>query len=406
MDFGSVAEGVAHMGDDAFTRRVLMKMDPAFFKQNVAARLFHWFISTRSFGLTRFLLNKGVSVEARNYFGETALFAAGGGDDDIDRVRFLVESGADILLHCCADSPSSLDEAPCPLTCAVFRKQKDFVAFMLNRRPNSHITCTTQQPVLQWASVHYRPICDLLVKHMGLLSPGFLLGDLLDSAALGGHALATYIQSQPDSVSQCHLERALEESITGDRFVAATTLLQYGVDPNGLWLSERPIMTALQEDENPAYIDLFIGHKADVAQPGILERAVCFRKSDVLRKLLRHPFDPDERMKALVTTAQASRYDKIPHADLLLRTGVNINTPGLRLNPLQTAAGRKKNEMVYFLIYKGADINAAAYSNGGRTALQSALESSDPIGVGRLLLRHVRKHCTLEFCEIDGVETA
>ncbi|KAK0703012.1 hypothetical protein B0T26DRAFT_756602 [Lasiosphaeria miniovina] len=66
VDFGSVAEDIDSIGDHDFTRRVLAKMDSKYFKNDVGGRLFHRFVSAGLFDLAKFLLDKGVSVEARD----------------------------------------------------------------------------------------------------------------------------------------------------------------------------------------------------------------------------------------------------------------------------------------------------------------------------------------------------
>ncbi|KAK1756770.1 ankyrin repeat-containing domain protein [Echria macrotheca] len=387
VDFRSVAYDIASVGDDAFTRRVLANMDPEYFKKDVAGELLNRFLSAKNFDMVRFLLGHGVPVDARNTDGRTALFEATKGDD-IVAVRLLLESGADILKRCRYNLYEADMEFSSPLAFAVFKKKLVFVTFMLSYYPDLKLDGTIEgEPMIQWASIHCREILGILVKHMAPTSPGVLLGDLLDSADSGVHALTTYVQTHPDGVSQLHLEQALEESIKGDHFASAMTLLQYGVDPDCPLLSEPPIMTALLERKKPVYVDLLLKHNASVAEPGLLVRAVFNGGTDILKKLLRHQPDSRERMEALVA---ATRLDDktIAHADVLLRCGVNIDTPGLQLNPLQTAAAEHCTKMASFLIHRGANVNAVAYPDGGRTALQAALTSTTPIEIARMLLRH------------------
>jgi ankyrin repeat protein len=94
-------------------------------------------------------------------------------------------------------------------------------------------------------------------------------------------------------------------------------------------------------------------------------------------------------MKALVTAINLGGGDKtaLALAQILLRSGVNIDTPGLRLNPLQSAACEGDTKMVSFLLQKGANVNAAAFDCGGRTALQAAMEGENAIKMAKILLR-------------------
>lgn len=388
VNFASVAEEIASIGDHDLTRRVLMTMDPQYFKKEVGIKIFHRFVNARLFELAEFLLGKGVPVDARDSsrLGETALFAAIC-DENFERARFLIVAGADILAHC----PRSyqMRNGDLPITQAVFRKNTSLVALMLTHYPGPGSSLTGKihdKPMVQWASIHCKQICQLLVKHGAPGSQGSLLGDLLDSAILGPQALAAYAQKQPGGVPQPNMEQALEESIKGDHFAAAMTLLEHGVDPNGLMLANPPIQTAL-ELKKPGYVDLLLQYKANLTAPGLLSLAVGFQESGVLRRLLRHQTDPAERMKALVCVA-GDEHEPVVHADILLQSGVNIDTPGMRHSPLQTAALYGHINMVLFLLRRGANVNAAPFPGGGRTALQAALEGESPIEVGRIMLRN------------------
>ena len=381
VDFGSVAEDIASIGDHDFTRRVLMKMDSKYFKNFLAGRLFHRFVMAGLFDLAKFLLDNGVFVDARQPPGKTSLLIAVD-CGEVEQVRFLVEAGADIL------APSYIEQiGTCPLTRAVFKKKTDFVTLMLNHHPTLSLTGEIQgKPMVQWASIHCRRICELLLKHMAPASPGVLLGELLHSATLGAQALAVYVQKHSNGISQSQMEQALEESISGSHFAAAMTLLEYGVDPNGLTLAKRPIGTAIQL-QKPGFVDLLLEYKADLTEPGLLDLVVRLQDGGVLKKFLRQQTDPREGMKALVAVAK-SPCQKIHHADTLIRFGVNIDTPGLHLNPLQTAAQSAHIRMISFLLHRGANVNATAFPDGGRTALQAALESKLPLEVARIMLRY------------------
>jgi len=384
VDFGSVAEDMVSIGDHAFTRRVLMKMDPKYFKKDAGGRLFHRFVNAGLFDLANILLDNGVSVDVRNYSGgNTALFLAVF-CDEIERVKFLTEAGADILTWSTYDATNGNN----PLARATFRGRADFVALMLKHDPNRELTGEIQRkPIIQWASIHCKPICELLLNHVATKSPAVLLGDLLDVAVMGGQEWTDYVQKHPNGISHSQLEQVLEQCIKSSHFAAVVTLLMHGVDANGPTLTTSPIKTALGL-KRLEYVELLLRHKVKLTEPGLLDLAVRFPDVSALRILLPHCTDPRERMKALVTAVNLGSGDKIAHAhaQILLRSGVNIDTPGLRLNPLQSAAANEDAKMVSFLLQRGANVNAPAFDCGGRTALQAALEGEKPVKMARILL--------------------
>ncbi|KAK5652301.1 hypothetical protein OQA88_10649 [Cercophora sp. LCS_1] len=171
----------------------------------------------------------------------------------------------------------------------------------------------------------------------------------------------------------------------GDHFGAATALLQHGVDPNGLTLSKRPIKTALDE-RKWRFVDLLVKYQADLKEPLLLTHVALSHQPSLLRTFLRFQQPPKERIRALVSVA-GDPSQHIVLADILLRSGVDINAYGGHLNALQMAASSANLDMFSFLIHRGADVHAPAYPDAGRTALQAALGSESPIELARILFR-------------------
>ncbi|KAK4149699.1 hypothetical protein C8A00DRAFT_46731 [Chaetomidium leptoderma] len=326
LEFGSLLDKIASIGDNDFTKRVLMKADPSYFKTDAGARLF---------------LDNGVSVDIRA--GSHTALMAEVYYGDIETVGFLVEAGADINAYC----PQTYRKSDTPFTQSVYQKKPVFVALFLQHRPTLSSDIEGKSAI-EWASLHCRNICNILKKYLEPTPPGFLLGDLVDAANLGAQALIVYVGKQPNGVLRRQLEQGLEESIRGGHFMAAITLLQHGVDPDCLTLNHRPLETAVRM-RKWQHIDLLLRHGADARLPGLLGKVA--RSGD-------HPM-----------------------------LGIDIDTPGLDLNPRQTAANGHMN-MVMFLIHRGANVNAPASDNGGRTALQSALEGEMPVEIAEILLRH------------------
>jgi hypothetical protein len=207
----------------------------------------------------------------------------------------------------------------------------------------------------------------------------------LDAANHSRRSLRAYIGRHQGQVSKRQLEEALGESIRLGHLAATVALLRHGVSPDCHTLDTRPFWTALDTQEQPRrFCELLIKFKADVNVPGILEKVI--RKDDfgLLQTFVMSGVNLEEQgMEALVESAEQCH---VTSAAFLLDSGVDINTPGLKMNPLQTAATEANLEVVEFLLTRGADINAPAYPDGGRTALQSALSSEAPLEVAGVLL--------------------
>ncbi len=185
-------------------------------------------------------------------------------------------------------------------------------------------------------------------------------------------------------------EKDLEESIRGKDFAAAMTLFQSGVSPDGPTFDTPPLEAAMQSDViGHGFVQLLLEHGADPNREGLLETLVGTGRSDLLEMFLARPMDLERRTKALVIAARAGN---IASAAMLIKTpGMDIDTPGLPLNPLQAAAGTGMDRgigMVVFLLEKGANVNAPAHPNRGRTALQAALEFAPTFEIAETLLRY------------------
>ena len=382
----SLLDKIAFMGDVDFTRRILMAANPACFTTDVGGRLFHHLVEIQAFDLARILLDGGVSVDVniKVMSRDQRAISKAIESNSMKSIVFLLDAGANINLPCKQlVTPAANWISVTAFGYAIYNKKPELVAMFLGYNPDIS-TVIDGKPAIVWASLHSRNICALLKKHVAPLPAGILLGDLVEAAGRGSDALAAYINEQPDMVTQHQLEQGLLESICGDHFMSALTLLQRGVDPDGLTLRTSPLMASVRK-ASARFVHLLLEYEADCQQDGLLEMAIEHETHAILSKLLDLQHDPINGIKALVKAAEDAN---IVAASIFLRQGVNIDTPGLRLNPLQAAALSGWIDMMDFLISKGANVNHPAHPDAGRTALQAALSSDDPIDSAELLLCH------------------
>jgi ankyrin repeat protein len=372
---------IACIVDDInLTKRLLFDADPAIFANDNAACLFHHFVYKRQFDLAKFLLDNGVSadVQSESQSG-TALYRALS-RADIGSIKFLLEAGADV--NGCW---KHYGECTTPLGYAVFMKNAEAVVLLLEHGADAGSTIEGK-PIIEWAALFSRNMYELLMKRLESPAMGFLLGDLVEAANCGHDALMAYISRHPEGGTTRQLEQALEQSIRGKHVNAAITLLEHGVSPDGPTLETPPLLSALeQEGKHRVLVGLLLEHRADITRPGVLDHLAMRGPSDLLKAVLASGVDVEHRMGALVKAAESNN---ISSAAMLIQSGLDVDTPGLPISPLQAACGPGYDKMILFLISKGANVNAPAHPNNGRTALQAALDGENPVEVAQILLHH------------------
>lgn len=368
--FGSILDKILQIGDMDFMRLALSRVSPPCFDGQRGAELFHLCVEGNHFDLARMLATKGVNVDGKRS-RRTPLYSAVV-RKDIPAVTFLLELGADVNKA----SFSYVGGYEVPLARAVLLKESDIVAVLLKHGANT--SCKVEkQDIMQWSSLNCRHIYRLLQEHMGDIDVGFTIGDLVDAADEGNGSLNAYLQRQRTTVSKQQLEQALGESIRLGYIAVTNSLLKHGVSPNCPFLDSPPLRIALQSHKQPRrFCELLIKYKADVNEDDILTAVVRKNDFELLQIFIEAGVNLKEQgMEALVEVARLGHKSL---AAFLLHLGVDVNTLGLKESPLQAAARMENLEMLEFLLDHGADINAPAYLNHGRTALQAALESETP----------------------------
>ncbi|KAK3901788.1 ankyrin repeat and KH domain-containing protein 1, partial [Staphylotrichum tortipilum] len=336
----------AVVGDIDLTNRILSTAEPASLARTT--ELLPALIRGRHFDVVKLLLEMSRGGRS-NLWGEALHVAVR--DENIEGLKFLLKVGAD---------PSN-DRS----LARVFKytvesgKPAEMVALFLEHGADVMAELHGLS-ILEWAALHRRSICGLLKKWLEPAAVGFLLGDLLYAAGDGPDALATYIIARrPEVVSDHQMAEALQASIVQGHIGATSTLLQHGVDPDGPSLDTPPLVSGLRHAGiwREEVVDLLLEHGANTRRPELLDE-LGDMPCGLLRVILASGVDLEHRERWLV---QAAEYNNRASAEILIQSGVDVNTPGLRLNPLQSAAWRHHADMVQFLIGQGADVNAPAH---------------------------------------------
>jgi ankyrin repeat protein len=382
-------------GDAGLTERVLYQANDTYFEGHLGQGLLFTYVFWYSGypDLVRFLLAKGVDPNAK-LDGATALSIAMK-RRNLEAVEVLLKEGADPDLKFGTSDGYMGDEWMRPIEYGALIGWTEGVACLLVHGAEIHSGSFRGMTFVDWVALHRIGMIFELSKRglpFGATRPA--LADLVDAANRGGHSLAEYIAGQPEGVKTHELERALEAAILIDHITAAITLLQHGVDPNGPTLARSPLTTASEMDDDSRctlFLKLLLKHRANPnGQPELVEtcanRQTDYEFWETFSAFL---VDSKQRMSALV---QAAKYGNIAAAACLLSSRLDIDTPVLCeldcpesldqaeqeleqwLNPLQMAVKHAQEDMVLFMISRGANINAPAHPINGRTALQAALE--------------------------------
>lgn len=375
--FDNVLDDIISIDDMEFTKLVLSRVGSACFEGTTGVSLFHRFVNGNHFDLARVLVQNGVSVNFEDTYNGTPLYCAVS-RNNFRAIRFLLSIGADVNCIVCRRDPNTA------LGKATSMGNAEIVALLVDH--GSNISCKVEgKDLLEWSSLNSRNIYNFLKGKFGSIADGVTIGDLVEAAKKSTRFLKAYISRHEGQVSTYQLEEALSESIRLGHFAATVALLQHGVSPDCYTLKARPLWTALDREKQAAqFCELLIKFKANVNTSGILKRAIKRDDIGILELLIMSGVDLEEQgMEALIESVYCGYASSTA---FLLDSGVDVNTPGLKMNPLQTAAIECNLEMVEFLLTRGADINAPAYANGGRTALQAALKSEFPDEVANFLL--------------------
>ncbi len=374
------------LGDAGPIERVLADADPAsLLRHGKGASTLHYFVKNHRFDLARLLLEKGASVDAPPDVLEEGSLHEAIADNNVTGIKFLLDAGTNVNMFATSKLDGSLELWTSALGYAVFKNNVEAVVLLLEHGADVWVTIQ-DKPLLEWAALSSRTIYHLLKKRITPPLVDFLLGNLVDAANHGRPALEAYIEQHPMDVTKHQLEKGLKQSILRGHLMAAITLLQHGVSPDGLTLNTRPLISALsKQSTNFLFVGLLLGHNADLGRSEILNILASEGPMDLLEVALASGIDGRHRMNALVRAAESGN---LVSAAMLIRTGLDVDTPGLSITPLQAACSFGHTGMIRLLISKGANVNAPAYQYKGRTPLQAALKSENALENAPILLDH------------------
>ncbi|KAK4457279.1 ankyrin repeat-containing domain protein [Cladorrhinum samala] len=377
-------EAIASLNDDGLTERVSMAAAPDKFA-TAATALFRRAVAQHNFRLAQSLLDRGVTPDAR-LDDQTALMRAVVAKD-ITAARFLVQAGADVNALS-KEYDYSYMSIP-PLQAAIVGEAVEITEFLLDHGAHPSMVSIDGSPALHWASLYCKDIWLVLQRRLDPDDPDHdatPIGDLLDVAARGQFAFEKFMSRRRATITTRDLENALDLSIETDCVDGAIALLQYGVNPNTSFLETQPLTRVLeQRSADFRFVELLLEYGAEFPLPGHLVGLIGRRRPNLVRKFLAAGVDERERTEAFTDAVSSG---DLVSAEIILESGVDIDTAGFRHTALQECTTTGGEAGVFFLLDRNANINAPAHANGGMTALQAALRGRNPVKMANLMLDH------------------
>ncbi|KAI1350251.1 ankyrin repeat-containing domain protein [Xylaria sp. FL0043] len=324
--------------------------------------------------------------------------------DQIEVAKFLIEQGAEVDIP-----PSDTGVATTALWEAVYYKQSGMVELLINNGAD------VKRQGSRWDSQTYlslsvplkpRKIIRLLLAHGAevtesdvtdandtelmalLLQYRYPLSDVsvkeIVSAADSGEAAWGEFLKQHSPIPTDILEWALFMAIRDTKIHVVANLLRHGVSPKCPHLKLNPLATIIEHcpihSDSITCLRLLIGYGADVKSGNLIQLTVlCYLNEDpdhpiqLLTELLNAGLDIKTRSALGLEHAASTDSDELVF--FLLSKGAPINLYGEGFTPVQVAARKGDLHLVKSLVERGADIHKPACEVGGLTALQAAAYS-------------------------------
>lgn len=318
----------------------------------------YWAVDKAHVDMVKLLVESGANLNAQNnskYWCRSALELAVV-SNQIEVIHILLDAGADVD-NCMMHAALSFEDKPT-------------------------LTAT------EWSFLEHRTrVYQILSKYTRKGQDDPSLVGILQAAERGTQALYAYVAEcavHHSSGIETLLETALCRAAHFSWHVAASSLLEVGVDPNVGRTDPSKISPPLLSAVEFSDIDLtqlLLDGGADANDEFILKIASVNDNVEdsfqLLSLFLNH--GADFRAHGALALGYAASCNELESVQFLVSYGADINAPNCfhSMAPLQLAAQHHALEVAKYLVSVGADINAPPNPLGGRTALQAAAEVQD-----------------------------
>jgi ankyrin repeat protein len=381
--FNHVAELVMQLDNAELLDFVVHALDPSLLKGASGGQLLRHIVSTSHVNVAERLIQAGAEI---NICRETTPLWEAVRGNSFAMVELLARAGADVNRR----NSANTFWGNWPLATAVFCKNIGIIKYLIDHGAKTAGVDVNGIALLDYAARENPAIHNILLRSEPHLTAQFGVQEIISAAEAGPRHLADIISRHRQGVDniEFQLETALVCALKTDATKAVVSLLEYGVDPNGLHLcpnrsdarrDRSPLSEVLDSDVSKkryTHARLLLQYKANVNTENWLTSILgYFYEARLLRLLVEAGFDLDKYgPKGLEFAVEVESSEAVP---LLLELGAPLNEFGERATALQVAAYRGNIELVKLLVDRGAALDQPAYSLRGFTVMQGAAMSGE-----------------------------
>lgn len=372
--FNHAAELIMRLDNAEILDLVIPTLDPNLLKGASGGKLLRSVVTTSQVKVAEALIQSGAEVNMG--FPTTPLWEAAR-HSNLAMVELLIRAGADVNRK----NATLGERSHWPLGAAALRKDINIFKCLINHGARFELSRVGNMSLVEYTEIYAPAIHRILLSNKPHQKEQVGVKEIVSAAESGSNILNTFVNQHRDVDNfELQLEKALIHALEKDETKAATSLLQYGVDPDTPRLRDTSaFVTVMCSGSENKYqlVKLLLGYKANVNDRNwvsLLLSEECY-DSRLVRLLVEAGFDLERYGPEGLEAAAESK--DLECLALLLELGSPLDEFGKRATALQTAAWYGNTEMVRLLVDRGAALDKEAYPLRGFTAMQGAAMSGN-----------------------------
>ncbi|KAK4448806.1 ankyrin repeat-containing domain protein [Podospora aff. communis PSN243] len=380
--FNHAAELIMRLDDAEILDLVIPTLDSNLLQGESGGRLLRSIATTAQVKVAKTLIQSGADL---NMSTPTTPLWEAVQYNRLAMVELLVRAGADVNRH----NATRARDTCWPLGVAVRNRNLSIVKCLIKHGAKVENVRIHNTPLIDYAEKWALEAHSILLSSIPHQKELVGVKEII-SAASSAPSIFTRFADQHQDVDNfgLQLEKALIHALRTDATKAATSLLNYGVNPDTPLLQADnstkhrrhfgaldAVLDAWGAKNKHLYTKLLLGYKVSVNTHNWLISIFADESYDP--RLLRLLVDAGFNLEAHGPEGMefAIKMEILESVPLLLELGAPLDEFGERATPLQTAARSGQFELVQLLLARGAALDKEAYPLRGYTAMQGAAMS-------------------------------